>query len=215
MRHSRPNPAPLLLTAVLLALSACATTAPMADVTRFHLAQAIPTDSVSVVASSSPTATPVAAAPTAILAPEQGSLEAAAAASAITAEFVRLGFRPMSGSSSAYIATYRIEATSRQGPPKPSRFNIGLGGGTGGGFGGGGIGGGVNFPLGGTRAGDSVTATLLVLEIKRRSDNSIVWEGRATQEVLAKDGNPIPGLVRALFTNFPGPSGQMVQVPTK
>lgn len=190
---------PLLITA-MLALAGCATTsAPMADVTRFHLGTPIPTDTIS------------------IITPAGTSLEAQSQGGAIAAELTRLGFRPVEGNASAYVATWKVEQTTQQGPPKPPRFSIGLGGGTfSGGRGGGvGISGGTNIPIGATRAGDTIAATLLILDIKRRSDNSIVWEGRASRASLAKDGNPIPGLARALFANFPGPSGQMVQVPAK
>ncbi|GGI88916.1 hypothetical protein GCM10007973_26600 [Polymorphobacter multimanifer] len=194
MRH-----VPLVLTAALFALAGCATRAPVADVTRFHLGQPIPGDSVAVVSA-------------------ETGLEADATRDAIAGELARLGFRPTTGNTTAYVATWKAEQSAVEGPPKPPRFSIGLGGGGfSGGRGGGGIGvgGGVNLPVGSSRPGDTQLNTLLQVEMKRRSDNSVVWEGRASRASLAKDGNPVPGLVRAMFANFPGPSGQMVQAPAK
>jgi hypothetical protein len=192
----------LLLPALLaLAVAGCVTP-PSADVTRFHLGQPIPFDTVSLVAP--------AAAPT---------LEEQARLAAVAAELARLGFRPVpNDGTSAYIATLRAEQSSREGAPRGSPFNIGIGGGT---FGGNvGMSGGINIPVGANRNGPRVFGNLVLLELKRRSDNSIIWEGRAMQEVSEKSGlaslnAAVPALVRALFQGFPGPSGEMVQVPLK
>ncbi|WP_439534519.1 DUF4136 domain-containing protein [Polymorphobacter sp.] len=192
---------PALLAPALLIVAGCATT-PTADVTRFHLGQPIPFDTISLV---SPGAGP--------------TLEEQQRQNAVSAELARLGFRPVpNDGKSAYVATLRAEQSSHEGAPQGSRFSIGLGGGT---FGRNvGVGGGVNIPVGGERAGPRVFGNLVMLEIKRRSDNSIVWEGRAMQEVSEKAGGAslnaaVPQLVRALFDGFPGPSGQMVKVPMK
>ena len=199
MRITPCSSLPMLLA---LALAACATL-PTADVTRFHLSQPIPLDTVSVVAMN--------AAPT---------LEEAAKLKAVADELAKLGFQPIpNDGSSAYIATLKAEQSSREGMAESrSPINIGIGGGS---FGRNvGVSGGMNFPVGGgERAGPRVLGNLVMLELKRRSDNTIVWEGRAMQEVSAKDaaaspGIGIPRLVRALFDGFPGPSGEMVKVPT-
>ncbi len=187
-----------LLPVAILLLAGCTTSAPMADVTRFHLGQPIPKDTVQIVAPAADIAT---------------QLNIAAAKSAIATELEGLGFRPVDVATSAYVAAFRIDETSQQGPPKPSPFNIGIGGATGGRNVG--IGGSVNIPVGNSRPGDTIRTTLLILDIKRRSDNSVVWEGRASRITNAKSPNPLPGLARALFTGFPGPSGQMIQVPAK
>jgi hypothetical protein len=188
----------ILLSVTLLLLAGCTTSAPMADVTRFHLGQPIPVDTVQIVSPAADITT---------------QLNISAAKSAIATELEGLGFRPVDVATSAYIASFRMDETSQQGPPKPSPFSVGIGGGTGGGNVG--VGGSVNVPVGSSRPGDTIRTTLLILDIKRRSDNSVVWEGRASRITNAKSANPLPGLVHALFTAFPGPSGQMVQVPTK
>jgi hypothetical protein len=181
------------LSAALL-LAACASTTPVADVTRFHLGQPLPRDTISV------------------LLPEGASLEARSHATALEAELARLGFQPIPDDGrSAYLASLRTESSSRQGPPRASSFNIGVGGGS---FGRrGGIGVGTNIPVGRERPGATVNTTLLSLDIRRRSDNSVVWEARGSRDTAARDtASPVPGLIRAMLSDFPGPSGQMQQV---
>jgi hypothetical protein len=189
----------LILTAFsALALAGCASRAPMADVTRFHLSESITRGTVQIL----PPPTNIAT-----------ELNVRAATAVITTELDALGFRPVDVPSSTYVATFRIDETSQQGPPKQSPFSIGIGGGTAGRNVG--IGGGVNLPVGRGRPGDTIRTTLLILDIKTRSDDKIVWEGRASRVTNAKSENPLPGLARALLTGFPGPSGQMVQVPAQ
>jgi hypothetical protein len=191
----------LYLPALLaLAVAGCAST-PTVDVTRFHLGQPIPFDTISVVSAS------------------QTSLEDQARLKAVEAELARLGFRPTpDNGKSAYIATLRAEQTSRAGAPRGSPVNIGIGGGTR--TGNVGIGGSVNVPVGGQRSGPRVFSNLVMLDIRRRSDEAIVWEGRALQEApenssMASLTQAMPALARALLKDFPGPSGQMVRVPLK
>jgi hypothetical protein len=67
----------------------------------------------------------------------------------------------------------------------------------------------------GTSAG--VTATLLEVAIRRRSDGTVFWEGRAVDE--ARTGTPeaartaaVERLANALFRDFPGESGRTIRV---
>ena len=60
--------------------------------------------------------------------------------------------------------------------------------------------------------------TMLSVRIVRRSDNLVIWEGKAVQ--AAKAGSPAaqPGiaaskLASALFQDFPGVSGETIRVP--
>ncbi|MEY2882824.1 MAG: hypothetical protein RL490_548, partial [Pseudomonadota bacterium] len=122
-----------LTLAMAVALAGCASS-PTAEVTRFHLGQPIPSDTIAVAPS------PDAVAPgTAV------PLEFATYARAVAAELARAGFRPVEGPS-AYVAVLKIEQTAMQGPPRAAPFQIGIGGGTGGR--GGGIGGSVTVPVG-------------------------------------------------------------------
>jgi hypothetical protein len=62
-----------------------------------------------------------------------------------------------------------------------------------------------------------VTATLLEVAIRRRSDATVFWEGRAVSE--ARTGSPeasrtaaVERLAEALFRDFPGESGRTIRV---
>ncbi|WP_416907956.1 MAG: DUF4136 domain-containing protein [Polymorphobacter sp.] len=188
---------PVFILAALV-LGGCVSSPPMADVTRFHLGQPISRGTVQVVAPPTDIAT---------------ELNIRAASAAIATELEGLGFRPVDTASSVYVATFRVDETSQQGPPKQSPFSVGIGAATGGRNVG--IGGSVNVPVGRDRPGDTIRTTLLILDIRTRDDAKVVWEGRASRITNAKAENPLPGLARALFAGFPGPSGQMVQVPTQ
>lgn len=194
--------APVLAAAAALALAACTTT-PTAEVTRFHLGQPMPSDTIRIVPAATPAA-PGTAVP----------LEFRSYAAAVGTELAARGFRPVEGGPTAYLATLSIEQTTRAGIPQRSPFSIGIGGGS---FGrGGGIGGGINLPIGAPRNSD-VRVNLLALTIRRESDNSAVWEGRAIQEIAASApasnlSAAVPALARALLKDFPGASGQTVTV---
>ena len=66
-------------------------------------------------------------------------------------------------------------------------------------------------------ASADVTATLLEVAIRRRSDATVFWEGRAVAE--AASGSPeaarttvVENLAEALFRDFPGESGRTIRV---
>jgi hypothetical protein len=66
-------------------------------------------------------------------------------------------------------------------------------------------------------ASAGVTATLLEVAIRRRSDGTVFWEGRAVDE--ARTGAPeaartaaVERLAEALFRDFPGESGRTIRV---
>jgi hypothetical protein len=63
----------------------------------------------------------------------------------------------------------------------------------------------------------NITATLLEVAIRRRSDGTVFWEGRAVGE--ARTGSPeaartaaVERLAEALFRDFPGESGRTIRV---
>ena len=79
--------------------------------------------------------------------------------------------------------------------------------------GGSGVGGGVSFGLGGNRDRLSV-GTQLSVQLKRRSNQTIMWEGRARGEASERDsGGLAQRLAAALFRDFPGESGRTISVP--
>ena len=193
----------IALGATALVLAGCAST-PKAEVTRFHLGQPIPFDTIMVQQSPQPGA-PGAEVP----------LEFTTYANAVAAELARIGFRPVTTGNAAYLATLRIEQSTRSSGPRSSPVTIGIGGFTGGSNGG--VSGGASFPVGG--GGSNVARlNIVALSIRRQSDDTNVWEGRAVREIPANQGGSaltaaVPTLARALLTGFPGVSGQTVLVP--
>ena len=181
-----------------LALAGCATQ-PETRVTRFHLNQPIARGSLAV--------EPMSPA-------DRGSLEFQTYASIVGAELARLGFTEAPGlAASEQVAAVSVERGSRP-QMRRSGLTIGIGGGS---YGwNGGVGGGVSIPVG-RRGPDELSLTRLTVQIKRRSDGSVVWEGRA--ETAARAGTPeadpanaVHRLAAALFRDFPGQSGQTITV---
>ncbi|KQN03689.1 hypothetical protein ASE78_00975 [Sphingomonas sp. Leaf25] len=185
-----------------IATSGCATTgsgiAPV-DVTRFHLNQPIARGSFSV----EPLST------NAVVSPEFQTY-----GEAVAREMTKLGFaRGTSGSSDMIVAVAFTRASRgfvEQRPPVS--IGVGAGGGGGGWRGGGlGVGGGVGFGLGGGGQREVVGSELAV-QIRRRSDGTTIWEGRALTNSLERTAGAQPvfqadRLANALFRNFPGESG--------
>jgi hypothetical protein len=194
--------APAFAATAALALAACTTT-PTAEVTRFHLGQPIPSDTIRVVSSPDPVA-PGTAVP----------LEFRTYAAVVARDLAAHGFRPVDSGPTAYLAILTVQQTTRAGIPQPSPFRIGIGGGTS--TGNVGFGGSVNVPVGQPRNSD-VRVNVLGLRIRRESDNSAIWEGRAVQQIPASAQGSnlsaaVPALSNALLGEFPGVSGQTVIV---
>ncbi|MDF7775112.1 DUF4136 domain-containing protein [Sphingomonas sp. AOB5] len=173
------------------------------DVTRYHLGNPVAADSIMV----EPLTGFAGASP-----------EDKVYADAIGAELTRLGFAPVAGSPSAYVAAFSYTRTSRGHVRRESPVSIGFGAGgySGGRRGGVGLGGGVSVPVGKGRS-DEVIATELRVQLKRRSDMSVVWEGRAVTETAGNSPATQPRatadrLARALFKGFPGESGITITV---
>jgi len=185
------------------ALAGCATTAPLppTEVIRYHLGEPIARGTVAVEPLSG-------GAP--------ASLEFKTYAAAVQGELLKVGYSvPVQGTTPDYVATVGFTRTSQEGPPRQSPVSIGIGGGgfSGGRRGGGvGLGGGIGFPLGGGRPTQVLVAELSVT-IKRRADQSPIWEGRAQGVSDIKGADEQAGkLARALFIGFPGQSGRTITV---
>lgn len=183
-----------------LLLAGCATTprpGPI-DVTRFHLGMPIAGDSISV--------EPLTG--FAGISPEDQLY-----IGAVSDELGRLGFTPGGGEASPYIAAVSYKHAALGSVRTAPAVTIGLGGGSysGGRRGGVGVGGGVGIPIGGKTV--QVVGTELTVQIKRRSDRTIVWEGRAvTEEAGAQPQATAARLAKALFKGFPGESGITITV---
>lgn len=181
-------------------LAGCATSTPPAQVTRFHLGQPIAPGEITV-EPRDPTLA--------------NSLEFREQAGAVSAELARLGFRLAPGVSRAeLVAVVELVRGTRADLSARSPVSVGIGGGS---FGGGvGLGGGISFPIGKAQSRDVVLSELSV-QLKRRSEGTVVWEGRARSEARAGSPGADPTttarrLARALFDDFPGESGRTVNV---
>jgi len=191
--------------ALALALSACSST-PKANVLRFH--QGPPPQGTIYLKPADPA--------------QAGGLEFQSQAAAVGAEMARVGLKPVGSPAGAqFVATVGLQTAQTMGPPRNSGVQVGIGGGIGGGggWGGGfgGVGGNVMIPVGGSGAGRVATTTTLSVAIAGSAGQPF-WEGRAALETPAgaQMGTPLaPILAQALFRDFPGPSGQTVQMPIR
>jgi hypothetical protein len=181
-------------------LAGCETTTPT-RVTRFNLGQPIAPAAVAIVPRDPA---------------DTGGLAFSTTASAISAELARLGFTVAApnDATTPLVAVVNLDQTTRPGPPRGPAFSVGIGGATFGRHTG--FGGGVGVPIGGQRESYR-DSSLLSVQLKRRADSTVIWEGRAATETDA--GSPAdspamlsPRLATALFKDFPGASGQTIMV---
>jgi len=182
-------------------LAGCTTTTPT-QVTRFSLGQPIAPAAV-VITPRNPS-------------DSSGGLAFSTTASAVSAELARLGFTIVApnDASSPLVAVVALDQTTRPGPPRGPAFSVGIGGATFGRHTG--FGGGVDVPV--TRGRESyIDSSLLSVQLKRRDDATVIWEGRAS--TVSDAGSPAGSpaalsqkLATALFRDFPGASGQTIMV---
>lgn len=190
--------APALLGVMLLA--GCAAQTPPVELTRFHLGQPVARGDIAIEPRNPNDAK---------------SLEFESISASIARELKARGFSIAANlPRSEQVAVVEIVQETRQTGPERSTFSIGLGGGT---YGGGvGVGGGLSLPVG-KKITPRATRTSLFVQIKRRSEGTVIWEGRARIE--ARDGTPyastaaaVDRLAIALFKDFPGESGRPITV---
>jgi hypothetical protein len=173
-------------------------TAPGVQVTRFHLEQPIAPGQITVEP---------------MMAQDRGSPEFQTYANIVGGELAKIGFTEAPGlAKSEQVAVIQVDRMFFDGPPRSS-FSIGIGGGNYGWHGGAG------GSVGTTFAGKPTqnVATRLIVQIKRRSDGTTIWEGRA--ETHARFGTPesqpaaaVQHLASAVFQGFPGVSGRTISV---
>ncbi len=159
------------LLGVMTILAGCAAQIPPAQVVRFHLGQPIAPGEIAVEPRD-----PV----------QSAGLEFDTFEASVARELKAHGFAIAPDlPRSELVAVVDVQRNTRVTGPTTSPFSIGLGGGS---FGGGvGVGGGVSFPVG-KKTTPEATRTQLFIQIKRRSEGSVIWEGRAQLE--AKNGTP-------------------------
>lgn len=184
---------PLAVMAVLIAGCASKFTA---DVTRFHDLPAPAGETVQVVAKNPA---------------KQDTLEFQRYADLVGEALGQQGFRPpVSGAPTDLVAAIDYGVSEGR---QPLRDNGGssVGVGVGGGSGHVGVGVSTAFQISGDD--DTVYARRLYVELTRRSDGKRLFEGRAVSEGRTPDlGAVMPLLVEALFTGFPGTSGETQKV---
>ncbi len=180
-----------------LALSACVAPTGPVEVTRFHVPE---------VARLSGT---IAVAPAPGMDP--ASLELRTFQAAVGRELQRVGYRETGDG--AQVAEVRLERRTLQAARTRSPVSVGVGGSTG--SYGSSVGMGLGIDLSGPPP--AMTETLLGVMIRDRASGKVLWEGRASFAVRASSplANTALGaaeMARALFSNFPGNSGETVLV---
>lgn len=187
--------------AVLLVLAGCTTTPSGTNVTRFHMGTPIAKGSIFIEPKNPALA---------------GDLEFRTYAATVSNELAALGFTPVPTLTAAEYVGVLSYGQTFQAVTRSSPVSVGFGvGGASFGGGGGGVGvsSGVNVPVGG---GTNVIAVnQLSLQIKRRSDQTVIWEGTAVSQGTngtpeATLGGAMPGLTRNLLRDFPGAPGRTV-----
>lgn len=190
----------LALTALSALAAGCSTTsggrAAPVDVTRYHLSQPIPTGTVSVQPA------------------DRDGPEFKLYGEAAGRQLGQLGFTPAADASSAdYVMTVGFRRTDRGQVRSRPPVTIGLGGGSIGRNVG--VGGGASVGLGGKTR--TLYLSELAVQIRRRGDNTVIWEGKAHAETLEGQAGVQPvdtanRLAAALFKGFPGQSGITITV---
>jgi hypothetical protein len=172
----------------------------LTEITRFHLGQPIARSTIAVeAANASLTSTP----------------EFRTYADAIGRQLTRLGWTVVTTvGQSEQVAIVDVHQGLREAPPRRPPVTIGVGGGTGGWRSG--VGGGVSFGVGGGGP-RAVASTALEVRLKRRSDGSVIWEGRGRSDVPARSPYAQPAaaverLADAMFRDFPGESGRTITI---
>ncbi|MCA1748426.1 MAG: DUF4136 domain-containing protein [Parasphingopyxis sp.] len=195
MKHAFARAAAL---ALLGLAAACSTTTPRGtEVTRFHLGEPIAAQAITIEPANEADA---------------NSLEFQTYADIVATELARIGFNRASPEEAEMIAVVDVVRDTRIAAARRSPISIGIGGGSYGG--GGGVGLGVSTGVGGSR-GNEITVTMLDVKLKRRSEGTIVWEGRALRPDQPEDADRaavVARLASALFQDFPGESGRTITV---
>ncbi|WBO22377.1 DUF4136 domain-containing protein [Sphingomonas abietis] len=192
-----------------LALAGCSTTGGRpTQVTRFHLAQPIAPGSFSI------ESVPMMG-PGSPVAPD--SIELASYSDIVAGELTHLGFTRAAGAGSSELTVSVLVDRGTRPDPHAGGASVSLGIG-GGGFGrhvGGGGEVGTTIPI--DQHPRFLIGTRMQVQIKRRSDGTAIWEGRAMTEAKGQspDASPqaaVAKLAHALFTGFPGVSGTTITV---
>jgi hypothetical protein len=186
--------------ALSLALAACVAPVGPVEVTRFHVPETGRLGRGAIAVEPAPGV-------------DADSLEWRTYAAAVGRQLALTGYMEQLGGTTAQVAQVQLRRQAYQ--PQRSRgpVSVGVGGGTGG-FGSG-VGLGVGFDLSGPPP--EMVETELAVTIEDRASGQHLWEGRARFAVSAK--SPLAGsqlgaakMAEALFKDFPGRSGETIEV---
>lgn len=184
-------------------LGGCATAVPPVEVTRFHAPDPVARSGGFVTEP--------------VVAQLAETIEFRTYAAAVSQEMQRLGFTDEAGKQALAPSEYVVRVDAQRSVQTPlvnrSPVSVGVGGSTG--SYGSGVGLGIGIDLSGKPK--NIVTTSLSVQIRKRADNNAIWEGRAVTQ--AKEGTPAaqPGLAAAklasaLFSGYPGKSGETVTV---
>lgn len=181
-------------------LTGCAASIPPVQVTRFHTNPQLVSGSAMIEPLGSS---------------DSQGLEFRAYAAAVGRELTILGVTESRGTGTPYVVTVGVSRTTREELAAGSPVTVGIGGGS---FGRrSGVSLGTSFGLGRNRPRE-IIITQMSVQIRRRADNLVLWEGRAETEASSRAPASQPSLAAdklatALFKGFPGESGRTVRVP--
>jgi hypothetical protein len=184
----------------LAALSACVTPVGPVQVTRFHAADVTPLGKGTI------SVEPVAAA-------DGSSIEWQTYRNAVMRQLVLVGYAEAPPGAGDQVALMALSRTTLRPDGSSGPVSVGMGGSTG--SYGSGVGLGVGIDLS-PRPKERVE-TELAVSIRDRASGAVLWEGRAsftvgTASPLAGTALAAPKMSEALFLNFPGISGETIEV---
>jgi hypothetical protein len=181
-------------------LAGCVAPVGPVEVTRFHLPDTAALGSGSITVEPAPGV-------------DGQSLEFRTYAAAVARQLTLLGYSEMVAGQSDQVAVVGFERASFRPGRDGSPVSVGVGGSTG--SYGSGVGLGIGFDLSGPPP--EQVETRLSVTIKNRQTGKALWEGRASFAVKAS--SPLAGtqlgaakMTEALFKDFPGTSGETIQV---
>ncbi len=193
---------PLAIAMILpaaLALTGCVTPVGPVEVTRFHAADVTPLGKGTISVEPAPGS-------------DGNSLEWQTYRAAVARQLTTLGYAEAGPGAGAQVAYLKLTRSTFK-PGGSSPVSVGLGGSTGTYGSGVGLGVGINLS---PKPKEQVT-TELAVSIRERTRGTVLWEGRASFTVgstspLAATALAAPKMSEALFLNFPGTSGETIEV---
>ena len=188
------------LAAGLILLSGCVTPVGPVQVTRFHTGEAGLLGKGGISVEPAPGS-------------DANSLEWQTYRGAVMHELQHIGYSEAPAGSGGQVALMRMTRTSQQLDGGSSPVSVGVGGSTGSYGAGVGVGVGINL----SPRPKALVDTELAVSIRERASGKVLWEGRAQFTVgsgspLATTALAAPKMSQALFFDFPGNSGETIEV---